>query len=99
MKPQLSLRDLCLVVLVVALGCGWWTEHRRAQAAEERAESLRSEAAKGEGNLKLYQGLYAAVENSGFHVQWSLHGVPQRLIPAPKVAGAPTEGPDASAGK
>src|SRR5829696_10466912 len=86
MKPQLSLRDLCFVVLVVALGCAWWTEHRRAEAAEKLADSSRAEAVQSQGHLKLYRGLYAAVENSGFHILWDLHGVPQKLIPAAKLA-------------
>lgn len=97
MKPQLSLRDLCLVVLVVALGCGWWTEHRRARAAEARAESLRAEAVQNRGHLKLFNGLQAAVERSGFHIQWDLHGVPQRLIPARELAGPPAGQPERTA--
>lgn len=84
MKPQLSVRDLCFIILVVALGCGWWTEHRRAEAAEKLAESWRAEATQSQGHLKLYRGLYAAVEESGFHISWDLYGVPQRIVPAPR---------------
>jgi hypothetical protein len=89
MKPQLSLRDLCFVVLVVALGCGWWSEHRRAETAERRAEEWRAEASQSQGNRQLYRALYAAVEKSGFHIRWDLHGVPQGLIPAANFAGEP----------
>jgi hypothetical protein len=89
MKPQLSVRDLCFVVLVVALGCAWWTEHRRAEAAEQLAESCRAEAVQSQGHLKLYRALYAAVEISGFHILWDLHGIPQKLIPAAKLAAQP----------
>jgi hypothetical protein len=89
MKPQLSVRDLCFVVLAAALACGWWTEHRRAEAAEKLAEARRTESLQSQGHLKLYQGLYAAVEKSGFHIMWNLHGVPQGLIPASKLAEQP----------
>ena len=91
MKPQLSVRDLCFIVLVVALCCGWWSEHRRAEAAEKRAEFSRAEALRSQGHLKLYNGLYATVERSGFHIQWDLHGVPQRLIPARTLVRQPRE--------
>ena len=90
MKPQLSVRDLCFIVLVIALACGWWTEHRRAEAAEKRAAHWRAEAEQSQGHLKLYRGLYAAVERSGFHIRWDLHGVPQSLIPVAKLTGQPT---------
>jgi hypothetical protein len=90
MKPQLSVRDLCFVVLVVALACGWWTEHRRAEAATKRAEEWRDEAVQSQGHLKLYRGLYAAVERSGFHILWDAHGVPQGLIPVARFAGQPS---------
>ena len=89
MKPQLSVRDLCFVVLVVALGCGWWTEHRRADAAEKLAESWRTEAVQSQGHLKLYRGLYAAVERSGFQVRWDLHGVIEVTSGVPQPAAFP----------
>jgi hypothetical protein len=28
--PQLALRELFLLVALVAMGCGWWMEHHRA---------------------------------------------------------------------
>ncbi len=31
--PKLNLRDLFWLVLVVAMGLGWWMEHQRAKAA------------------------------------------------------------------
>ena len=37
--PQLTLRDLFWLVLVCALGCAWWVEHRRLQAAWMRADT------------------------------------------------------------
>ena len=91
MKPQLSVRDLCFVVLVVALACGWWTEHRRVDAATKRAEEWRAEAVQSQGHLKLYRGLYAAVERSGFQVRWDLHGVPQGLIPVARFTSQPAQ--------
>jgi hypothetical protein len=26
--PQLSLRELFLLVVIAAMGCGWWVDHR-----------------------------------------------------------------------
>ena len=99
MRPQLSLRELFLVVLVVALTCGWWTEHRRTAASQERAAFWQAQAEQGQGHARLYRGLYAAVERSGFHVVWSLHGVPQRLIPASPVATRPANIVTSAAGR
>jgi hypothetical protein len=82
MKPiRFSLRDLLWLVVVIALVCGWWVEHRRAQAAQQRAAAWRTSAENGAGHLKLYRGLYVAVERSGYSVVWDMHGVPQRLMP------------------
>jgi hypothetical protein len=36
--PQLSLRDLFWLVALVAMGCGWWVEHRRLS---DQIEALR----------------------------------------------------------
>ena len=43
--PQLSLRDLFWLVVVVAMGCGWWVDHRRsgdlAKREAQRYQELR----------------------------------------------------------
>ena len=39
--PQLSLRDLFLLVALVAMGCGWWAERRRATALEGKVSELK----------------------------------------------------------
>jgi hypothetical protein len=36
--PQLTLRDLFWLVLVIALSLGWWLQSRRHQELRERAE-------------------------------------------------------------
>ena len=48
--PQLTLRDLFWIVALVAMGCGWWVEHREKQEFKsmieiwmDRAEGLREE--------------------------------------------------------
>jgi hypothetical protein len=38
--PQLSLRELFLMVALVAMGCGWWVER---QALSKRNASLKRE--------------------------------------------------------
>ena len=42
--PQLHLRDLFWLVLVVGMGCAWWLEHRRLVAAEERCSEVETRA-------------------------------------------------------
>jgi hypothetical protein len=39
--PQISLRELFLLVALIAMGCGWWVEHHRL-TAEVQALQLRA---------------------------------------------------------
>ena len=41
--PQLSLRELFLLIALAALGCGWWVKRRQVQAATERARVWQQE--------------------------------------------------------
>jgi hypothetical protein len=41
--PQLSLRDLFWLVALVAMGCGWWVEHRRVETLDARVKELEEE--------------------------------------------------------
>jgi len=36
--PQVSLRELFLLVVIAAMGCGWWVEHVSTVHRLERAE-------------------------------------------------------------
>ena len=36
--PQLSLRELFLLVALVAIGCGWWVEHRAKDEMQSRVK-------------------------------------------------------------
>ena len=40
--PQLSLRELFLLVALVAMGCGWWAEHSRARRLKMEVTYLTS---------------------------------------------------------
>jgi hypothetical protein len=40
--PQLSLRELLLLVVVAALGCGWWLKARESNQWQWRAQTLRA---------------------------------------------------------
>ena len=42
--PQLSLRDLFLLVTICALAAGWWREHRQYLAAVESRKGMWPEA-------------------------------------------------------
>ena len=37
--PQLSLRELFLLVALAAMGCGWWVDRRTCAAAQRRADA------------------------------------------------------------
>jgi hypothetical protein len=39
--PRFTLRELFLLVLIAAMGCGWWVEHRRSEKAQLEAIRLR----------------------------------------------------------
>jgi hypothetical protein len=41
--PQLSLRELFLLVALVAMGCGWWVDHRKRAQRERLLVSEKSE--------------------------------------------------------
>jgi hypothetical protein len=43
--PQVTLRELFLLVVIAAMGCGWWVEHQRL-TAEVRALQLQVTFAK-----------------------------------------------------
>jgi hypothetical protein len=34
--PQLTLRELFLLVVIAAMGCGWWVERKRLTSEVER---------------------------------------------------------------
>jgi hypothetical protein len=42
--PQLSLRELFLLVVIAAMGCGWWVEYRRHANDAEAMRESRAEA-------------------------------------------------------
>jgi hypothetical protein len=46
--PQLSLRELFLLVPLAAMGCGWWMHHRNSV---QRAELLVNETAEQKTNV------------------------------------------------
>jgi hypothetical protein len=53
---KFNLRDLFLLILIVAIALGWWQEHRRSQQLRRetleltaRIEALHNEVAKLEG--------------------------------------------------
>ena len=36
--PQLSLRELFLLVVIAAMGCGWWVDRRQIHRREQKLE-------------------------------------------------------------
>lgn len=44
--PQLTLRELFLLVVIAAMGCGWWRAELRAQAEAESVDALAKEMEK-----------------------------------------------------
>jgi hypothetical protein len=38
---KLTLRELFLLVVIAAMGCGWWVEHRDKARVESENQSLR----------------------------------------------------------
>jgi hypothetical protein len=52
MKLQFSLRDLVWTIVVAALACAWWLEHRSAAKAREHAHFLRQEYNLVQSNLR-----------------------------------------------
>jgi hypothetical protein len=59
--PQFSLRELFLLVALVAMGCGWWVDHRLLQ--RERNQFLDVI-----GQVGLYWDLKAPRGRTVFHV-------------------------------
>jgi uncharacterized coiled-coil protein SlyX len=61
--PKLHLRDLFWLVLVAALGCGWWLDRSRMAAKEaaanERESTLEDRASALVGRLELEAALQA----------------------------------------
>ena len=58
--PQLSLRELFLLVALVAMGCGWWVERRRAVGSDRVAKELETELTKSRernDRLAIYSSL------------------------------------------
>jgi len=63
--PQLSLRELFLLVALAAMGCGWWVERRSLilTAADSKRNADRFE--------RLYSGTRRALERDGYEVlEW-----------------------------
>jgi hypothetical protein len=72
--PQLTLRDLFWLVLVVALGCAWWSHARQATADIRRErrqldlEILRRQVAADECAKFLREQGYSARTQDGYVV-------------------------------
>jgi hypothetical protein len=71
--PQLSLRELFLLVALVAMGCGWWIDHRDAIAWQEH---WRTRYWKAQDELNYAN---TAIRNAGMEIR---SGFPQ-LQPIP----------------
>ena len=55
---KLTLRDLFWLVLVVALGCGWWLDRQRLDLREEQLLQLSSELADSERETEKLRGFF-----------------------------------------
>lgn len=42
--PRFSLRELFLLVVIAAMGCGWWVEHRHSTSALIKAQAWKTRA-------------------------------------------------------
>ena len=49
--PQLSLRELFLLVVIAAMGCGWWVRERRIADKERQLDKAIESNAKTEAEL------------------------------------------------
>jgi hypothetical protein len=73
--PQFSLRELFLLVVIAAMGCGWWVERRRrTQEAEKHAhdaELIRSlhEMTQSMMEMRKAEENAAANDYSGFLIE------------------------------
>ena len=81
---RFSIRELMLVMLVVALGVAWFAEHRRAQAAlidakkaEERSKHAEETA---EARWHYWKDEVADIQKQlpqfGLDIGWVVHGGP-----------------------
>jgi hypothetical protein len=65
---KISIRDLFLVTIIVALVVGWWVDHRRQEAAKAAVESdgeRKRESGKGV-RLNKHQFSYGSRHLAGF---------------------------------
>jgi hypothetical protein len=60
--PQLSLRELFLLVALAAMGCGWWVRERQLRS-EIKAGIDKLEAEKKRGNALAYKLLRSGAYN------------------------------------
>jgi hypothetical protein len=68
--PQLSLRELFLLVVIAAMGCGWWVEHWRNSHAFMK-EQFNDLAVKQRRLTHFNWWLQAALESRGYRVaEW-----------------------------
>jgi hypothetical protein len=70
--PQLSLRELFLLVVIAAMGCGWWVDRlslaRIVRDVKSNAESLRRNGERLESH---YFTAKSALERDGYEVlEW-----------------------------
>jgi hypothetical protein len=73
--PRFTLRELFLLVVIAAMGCGWWVEHRRSRNDLARARDLVREEweaanrwkgiAVGFAEYMRQEGLYARIDADG----------------------------------
>ena len=59
--PQLTLRELFLLVVIAAMGCGWWVERGRLMAELQRSMQWKPR----------FDALQEAIESAEYSVQWS----------------------------
>ena len=74
--PKLALRDLFWLVLICAMGCGWWVSYSRSLSAEKAA---RSAALKAKTDQDLAEDrlerLKSALHEQGMHVTFHDDGI------------------------
>ena len=54
--PRFTLRELFLIVIIAAMGCGWWVERVAKYAAQQDAAQARQDAASYEKSAKHWRG-------------------------------------------
>lgn len=80
--PQLSLRELFLLLALAAMGCGWWVDHRRLEQElvrvdpsewQLRAEKLAQYVRESGGTVSWEQGSIAIEGCGGIYLDaWPL---------------------------